>query len=101
MIYLGMDLDRECPDIPAVNPKTAINVPFFGQEIPVDPGATHIAADKNGAVHCYGAEPVYYEWDCEWLMSFANSCVRYCGEVDLEGMDWKETCMEIGNERSY
>lgn len=95
MLYLGMDLERERPDIPAVEPKTAIRVLFFGQEIPVEPWATHIAADKNGVVHCYGAEPIRYKRDCEWLMGHGDTRVRYCGEVDLEGMDWTETCLEI------
>lgn len=95
MLYLGMDLNREKPDIPAVNPKTAIKVLFFGQGIPVDPDATHIAADANGVVHCYWAEPIWYEGDCEWLMGCGSVLVRYCGEVDLEGMNWTETCLEI------
>lgn len=95
MLYLGMDLERERPDIPAVEPKTAIRVLFFGQEIPVEPWATHIAADKNGVVHCYGAEPIRYKRDCEWLIGHGNIRVRYCGEVDLEGADWRDTLREI------
>lgn len=99
MLYLGMDLNREKPDIPAVDSKTAIKVLFFGQEIPVEPDATHIAVDANGVVHCYGAEPIRFEGDCEWLMGCGDTRVRYCGEVALEDMDWRNTLKEIKDVR--
>lgn len=95
MLYLGMDLDRERADIPAVESDNSINVLFFGQEIPVEKGATHIAADANGVVHCYWAKPIWFEDDCEWIMGCSSIKVRYCGEVDLEGMDWRDTLKEI------
>lgn len=95
MLYLGMDLNREKPDIPAVDSKTAIKVLFFGEEIPVEPDATHIAVDANGVVHCYWAKPIRYKGDNEWLMGHGNIRVRYCGEVDLEGLDWRDTLREI------
>lgn len=94
MLYLGMDRDREKCDVPAVDPVVMTAV-YFGQTVPVEPWATHIATDKDGKVHCYAAEPIWYEGDCEWLMSNHCTMVRYCGEVDLEGMDWTETCLEI------
>lgn len=93
MLYLGMDLNREKPDIPAVDSKTAIKVLFFGQEIPVAPWATHIAVDANGVVHCYNSKPKAYEQLKEWLYD-GDKC-RYCGEVDLEGADWRDTLKEI------
>lgn len=95
MLYLGMDKDRERGDVPCVDENNSVTVLFYGQEIPVEKGATHIAADANGEVHCFWAEPIWYAGDCEWLMSCYSTKVRYCGEVDLEGMNWQDTCLVI------
>lgn len=96
MLYLGMDLDREGADIPNIDTETCVHVDYFGFAVPVEPGATHIAADADGKLHCYWAEPIWYEGDCEWIMGCGSMRVRYCGEVDLEGVNWSETLMEIG-----
>lgn len=96
MIYLGMDLDRERPDIPAVDHDSSIKVLFFGQEIPVDNCAKYICADANGEVYCFSHEetPQVSEEYNQWF-AVSQCKVRYCGEVDLEGVNWRGTLRDI------
>ncbi|UPT52949.1 hypothetical protein [Hafnia phage yong3] len=56
--------------------------------------ANWLAADANGKVYAYKGRPEisYLACDEEWLSS------EYCDfvtEVDLEGMDWKDTLVGL------
>lgn len=93
MLYLGMDETGH--EIPSVNKETQVFTDYYGFTIPVEPWANFIAVDADGKVHCYDEEPDFYEAEKQWLINFDGWRVRYCGEVDLEGMDWRDTLREI------
>lgn len=96
MLYLGMDEDRERTNVPAVDPNKSVDVIYFGQVISVDSCAKYMASDANGEVYCFSdeespqASDEYEQW-----FAVVQCRVRYCGEVDLEGMDWRDTLREI------
>lgn len=95
MIYLGIDSDRNPSYIPCVKADTGVLVNYYGEDILVEPWATHIATDKDGKVHCYDFKPVLVKSEKQWVMDSKGFLVRYCGEVDLEGENWTKTCQEV------
>lgn len=93
MLYLGMDETGHA--IPSVNKETQVFTDYYGSAVPVEPWANFIAVDADGKVHCYDAKPSCYESGKQWMLGVYGLHVRYCGEVDLEGMDWRDTLREI------
>lgn len=93
MLYLGMD--EEGHEIPSVKKETQVFTEYYGFAIPVEPWTRFVAVDADGKVHCYDARPACYEAEKQWMISYGGWLVRYCGEVDLEGMDWRDTLKEI------
>lgn len=93
MLYLGMDETGH--EIPSVNKETQVFTDYYGSAIPVEPWANFIAVDADGKVHCYDGKPYSYKAGRQWMIGCDGTKVRYCGEVDLEGMDWRDTLKEI------
>ncbi len=93
MLYLGMDETGH--DIPSVKKGMQVHVDYYGFAIPVEPWARFVAVDADGKVHCYDAKPDCFQTGKQWLMGCYSSRVRYCGEFDLEGADWRDTLKEI------
>lgn len=98
MLYLGMDETGHA--IPSVNKETQVFTDYYGSAIPVEPWAKFIAVDADGKVHCYDEKPAFYEAEKQWLINFDGWLVRYCGEVDLEGVDWRNTLRKIKEYRA-
>ena len=97
MIYIGIDTDRDEQSIPCVDLSTAIEVNYFNQKIPVEPWAHYIATDADGKVYCFNHCPGKFMKLGKWCDSEGYGLIaRYCGEMDLEGLDWFLTRHKIG-----
>lgn len=67
-------------------------VNYFGLELVVEKEAKFLATDENGGVYSFTKETeinkdnesVWYGKGTEWI-----------AEVDLEGLDWRETLVEL------
>jgi hypothetical protein len=64
---------------------------FHGLTLNVDTAAKWLAADSDGRVYGYVHEPSMA--DGLWYPTKGPSCLAV--EVDLEGMDWRETLIEL------
>lgn len=70
-------------------------VDYFGIPVRINKNIKCLAADENGLVYGYNKRPICTVLDC-WLEDISsNSESHFIMEVDLEGMDWKDTLLEI------
>lgn len=71
-------------------------VKYFGLYLNVPYTANYIATDEDGMVWCYDNKPEINKFysDCWTYRGYDNNFIEIA-EVDLEGMDWKDTLMEI------
>ncbi len=67
-----------------------IKINYFGIELYVYHEMEFIATDSDGEVRAHYDEPT----TDQSIFWGSRSCSHVCN-VDLEGMDWKETLMEI------
>ena len=69
-------------------------VNFHGIEILVHPDVVAIAVNKGGEIHQFFNRPSVLEFNGAWEDYYEDDGL-YCGEVDLEGMDWRDTLVEV------
>ena len=76
-------------------PHLFITVEYYGMLIAVPEDTRHIATDANGDVFAYD---VYNRPKAviKWLTS--SKPEMYRGQVDLEGMNWKDTLIALNTE---
>ena len=65
-------------------------VDYHGLKLTVPERCKFIASDADGETWSYGTKPD--EYDEAWGYVKDSYCI---GPLDLEGMDWKETLIEI------
>ena len=97
MLYLGMDKDAH-PDLPNVEGPMLQFIELYGFPIPVEQWAEYAAIDPDGKIYIFETGPTDY--DTEW-MAVAGGRIRCAGECDLEGYNWRETLIELREERTY
>lgn len=96
MLYLGMDRDI-VGDIPCVKETAFEWVDEWNFALPTEPWATCAAIDADGRIHIYEHQPIeHFKIDGfgEWVTQ-QNGRVRYAGEVDMQGVNWRETCVRL------
>ncbi len=69
-------------------------VVYFDITLNVDKRVEWLATDENGEVYGYWHDVPEYH-DDEWDNGYDYGVTDVICCVDLEGMDWKETLMEI------
>ena len=73
-------------------------VRYFGEVFFVPVWAKYLAVDADGTLTAYENEPQLCEsvgFGGYWVLSKPGSEIDICHDVDLEGMDFKETCVNI------
>ncbi len=69
-------------------------IDYFGVELTIDGRTNFVATDDDGEVYQYLIRPNFDKYMGVWGSNNPNEVVRLCA-VDLDGMDWKETLMEV------
>lgn len=73
-------------------------VSYFGEVFFVPVWAKYLAVDADGTLTAYEHEPQLCEsvgFGGYWVLSKPGNEIDICQDVDLEGMDFKETCVNI------
>jgi hypothetical protein len=65
---------------------------YFGIELMVPDYTKYLAVDEDGRLHGYKGDVVYIG-GIEFYGSYSDDF--FIGIVDLEGMNWKETLVEV------
>ena len=76
----------------------SVVVEYHGILLAVPEGTKYIATDEDGAAYAYrdcGGEPMHTN-DFEWYSNHDDT--TFVGEVDREGMNWKDTLMTLNTE---
>jgi hypothetical protein len=75
-------------------PELNKRVNYFGTEVSVSESITYIAVDSNGEVYGYTHHPIKgaLMWGGECA---EGSLAAYIGTVDLQGMHWTDTLVEV------
>ena len=84
-------IERKEPDWRTVN--------YFGIEVVLRPHERYVAVDGDGRLHVYTSVPVLMPEVMETNWSTSGH-YRHIGEVDLEGVDWRETLVHFPNEET-
>ena len=69
-------------------------VNYFGVLINVTDDTKYLVTSKEGNVYASNQKPMFYD-DIGWCYDW-EQWSNLVAEVDLEGMDWKDTLMEVG-----
>lgn len=73
-------------------------VRYFGEVFFVPVWAKYLAVDEDGTLTAFENEPQWCECidgDGFWVLTEPGIEIDICYNVDLEGMDFKETCVNI------
>lgn len=73
-----------------MKPKYTKEVEYFGMKVLVPDDAKSMAAHKDGGV--FVSNELLRESLCNWMTS---GYLKHICNVDLNGIDWKETLVEI------
>lgn len=76
-------------------------VRYFGEVFFVPVWAKYLAVDEDGTLTAFENEPQWCECidgDGFWVLTEPGIEIDICYNVDLEGMDFKETCVNIESE---
>jgi hypothetical protein len=68
-------------------------VTYFGINLLVPQWTKFIATDQDGLIYAYEGRPVtglFYDWVNEY-----GDNAEHIERADLEGMDWKQTLVEV------
>lgn len=68
------------------------NIEYFGLKIDVPAGTKYVATDCNGNVWAYSHRPLPNNLG-EWYKTAGSQ--EFVVLVDLEGMDWRQTRIEL------
>lgn len=69
-------------------------VDYFGMQIIVPKYYRYLAVDSDGSLFAHRQKPELFPLDktARWFSGFSDT---FLGDVDLEGMDWRETLKEV------
>lgn len=70
-------------------------VEYFGNKLDVPEWVRWLATDQDGTVYGFEYEPTLMDIETKWTSYWEDDNFCEMAEVDLEGMDYKQTLVKV------